>query len=484
MDYEAVIGLEVHVQLLTETKLFCRCANRFGGTPNTRVCPICLGYPGALPVVNRRAVELATRLALACGCAVAERSSFARKSYFYPDLPKGYQISQNDAPLARHGWLPLARHDRRIPIERMHLEEDAGKLLHHEATDGLGETWVDFNRCGTPLVEIVSAPELSSPDEAHDFLESLRQLVRYTGASDGNLEEGSLRCDANVSLRGRGSASTGTRVEIKNLNSFRFVARALEHEIERQGEILARGGKVAAETRSFDTATGKTRAMRSKESSDEYRYFPEPDLGDLDMPRVRLETLRGELPELPWAVRRRFVDALRLDPEAARLLAESRELAAYLDAAVRAGRGAGARPGALARWLRGEALHEARARGESMDDGMPPDRFAELVALVESGVISGTAGKRILGEIWGSDESPRSAVTRLGLERIADPVRLRRWLDEAIREHPVQARQLEAGKIALVGFFVGRILERSGGRADPALASRLVRDVVAGGPLR
>ncbi|MCB1053973.1 MAG: Asp-tRNA(Asn)/Glu-tRNA(Gln) amidotransferase subunit GatB, partial [Acidobacteria bacterium] len=324
MDYEAVIGLEVHVQLLTETKLFCRCANRFGGTPNTRVCPICLGYPGALPVVNRRAVELATRLALACGCAVAERSSFARKSYFYPDLPKGYQISQNDAPLARHGWLPLARHDRRIPIERMHLEEDAGKLLHHEATDGLGETWVDFNRCGTPLVEIVSAPELSSPDEAHDFLESLRQLVRYTGASDGNLEEGSLRCDANVSLRGRGSASTGTRVEIKNLNSFRFVARALEHEIERQGEILARGGKVAAETRSFDTATGKTRAMRSKESSDEYRYFPEPDLGDLDMPRVRLETLRGELPELPWAVRRRFVDALRLDPETARLLAESR----------------------------------------------------------------------------------------------------------------------------------------------------------------
>ena len=306
-DYEAVIGLEVHVQLLTETKMFCRCPNRFGAAPNTLVCPVCLGLPGTLPVPNRHAVDLATKLALALGCEVRSTSVFARKNYFYPDLPKGYQISQFDKPLAEGGRVPLSQHEKEVRLERLHLEEDAGKLLHEAPGGGAlpGQSLVDFNRCGVPLVEIVSRPDMASAAEAQDYLQTLHQLLLYTGTSDGNMEEGSLRCDANVSVRRKGETRLGTKAEVKNVNSFKNVARAVEHEIERQIGVLEAGGRVAQETRSFDADKGVTRTLRSKEEAHDYRYFPDPDLLPLELDDAFLDECRGTLPELPDAKRAR-----------------------------------------------------------------------------------------------------------------------------------------------------------------------------------
>jgi aspartyl-tRNA(Asn)/glutamyl-tRNA(Gln) amidotransferase subunit B len=361
--YEAVIGLEVHVQLLTASKMFCRCPNRFGAAPNTLVCPVCLGYPGTLPVVNRHAVDLAVKLALALGCEVRERSVFARKNYFYPDLPKGYQISQFDRPLAEDGSLPLTLSEKRVRIERLHMEEDAGKLLHEAPGGGAlpGESLVDFNRCGVPLVEIVSRPDMTSAAEAQDYLQTLHQVLLYTGTSDGNMEEGSLRCDANVSVRLVGEARLGTKAEVKNLNSFRNVARAIEYEIERQVTLLTGGGRVAQETRSFDANASVTRLLRSKEEAHDYRYFPEPDLPPLVLKPDRIAADVGELPELPWARRARFAQQYGLSAADARLLCADRELADYYEAAVaalpgdfREPRG----PKSIANWVMGEVLRE------------------------------------------------------------------------------------------------------------------------------
>src|SRR6185295_9831619 len=337
-EYEAVIGLEVHVQLLTETKMFCRCPNRFGAAPNTLICPVCLGYPGALPAPNRRAVDLAAKLALALGCEVHPASVFARKNYFYPDLPKGYQISQFDRPLAEGGLLPLSQYGKEVRIERLHLEEDAGKLLHEAPGGGAlpGESLVDFNRCGVPLVEIVSRPDMAGASEAQDYLQTLHQLLLYTGTSDGNMEEGSLRCDANVSVRRKGETKLGTKAEVKNVNSFKNVARAVEHEIERQIGVLESGGRVVQETRSFDADQGVTRTLRSKEEAHDYRYFPDPDLPPLVLTRERIEGLRAELPELPWQRRTRFASQYGLPAGDAQVLSASRELADYYEAAVAA----------------------------------------------------------------------------------------------------------------------------------------------------
>jgi aspartyl-tRNA(Asn)/glutamyl-tRNA(Gln) amidotransferase subunit B len=495
--YEPVIGLEVHVQLLTATKLFCRCPNRFGAEPNTLICPVCLGYPGTLPVINRHAVDLAAKLAAALGCEVHATSVFARKNYFYPDLPKGYQISQFDRPLAERGELPLTHHPQRVRIERLHLEEDAGKLLH-EAPGGFdlhGQSLVDFNRCGVPLVEIVSHPDMASAAEAQDYLQTMHQLLLYTETSDGNMEEGSLRCDANVSVRRSGETRLGTKTEIKNLNSFRNVGRAIEHEIARQIDLLESGGRVVQETRSFDADSGVTRILRSKEEAHDYRYFPEPDLPPLVLAAERVAALRAALPELPWERRARFQASYELPAADALVLSQSRELADYYEAALGshgshrsdgpdapdAAPGSRPSPKGLANWVLTEVLRERSARkgrGESLDRILQPRRLAALVATVESGKLSNSAAKEVFAAIRGTDEEPAAALERLGLAQVSDEARIAAWIDEVIEQHPGPVAQYRAGKVQTLGFLVGQAMKRSGGRAEPKTVQRLVRQAL------
>ncbi len=482
-DYEAVIGLEVHVQLLTETKMFCRCPNRFGAAPNTLVCPVCLGYPGTLPVPNRHAVDLAARLALAVGCEVRGTSVFARKSYFYPDLPKGYQISQFDRPLAEEGRLPLAQHDKSVQIERLHLEEDAGKLLHESPGGGAlpGQSLVDFNRCGVPLVEIVSRPDMASAAEAQDYLQTLHQLLLYTGTSDGNMEEGSLRCDANVSVRRRGETKLGTKTEVKNVNSFRNVARAIEHEIERQIALLESGGRVTQETRSFDADTGTTKLMRSKEEAHDYRYFPEPDLPPLVLAPERIAEIRAALPELPWERRARLASRYGLPAADAQVLTAARELADYYEEAVAALPG---NPKAIANWVQGEVLRDVKERKVELGQTIPPRRLAALVAMVDAGTISNSAAKEVFAAVVSTGEEPAAAVARLGLAQVSDSARIERWIEEVVEQNPAQVAQYRAGKTQVAGFLVGQVMKRSGGRAEPKTVQQLMRQALEQEPVR
>jgi aspartyl-tRNA(Asn)/glutamyl-tRNA(Gln) amidotransferase subunit B len=481
-DYEAVIGLEVHVQLLTATKMFCRCPNRFGAAPNTLVCPVCLGYPGTLPVPNRHAVDLAVRLSLALGFAVRETSVFARKNYFYPDLPKGYQISQFDRPLAEDGRLPLAQHDKVVHLERLHLEEDAGKLLHEAPGGGAlpGESLVDFNRCGVPLVEIVSRPELATAAEAQDYLQTLHQLLLYTETSDGTMEEGSLRCDANVSVRLRGAAALGTKAEVKNLNSFRNVARAVEHEIERQTALLASGGRVAQETRGFDADAGVTRPMRSKEDAHDYRYFPEPDLPPLVVGAERKAAIQASLPELPWLRRERFAAQYGLSDADARGLTAARELADYFEAAAAK---LPANPKAIANWVMGEVLRDLKERRVELAGTLAPERLAALAAMVEAGTISNSAAKEVFAAIAATGEEPAAAVERLGLAQVSDSAQIAGWIAEVIAGSPAQVEQYRAGKTTVIGFLVGQVMKRSGGRAEPKSVQQLMRQALDRSPV-
>jgi aspartyl-tRNA(Asn)/glutamyl-tRNA(Gln) amidotransferase subunit B len=475
-EYEAVIGLEVHVQLQTGTKMFCRCPNRFGAPPNTLVCPVCLGYPGTLPVPNGHAVDLAVKLALALGCTVRERSVFARKNYFYPDLPKGYQISQFDKPLAEDGSLPLTSGGKSVRIERLHLEEDAGKLLH-EMPGGAalpGQSLVDYNRCGVPLVEIVSRPDMSTPAEAQDYLQTLHQVLLYTGTSTGNMEEGSLRCDANVSVRRRGETKLGTKAEVKNVNSFRNIARAIEYEIKRQAEVLESGGRVIQETRSFDADAGVTRTMRSKEEAHDYRYFPDPDLPPLVVTAERIERLRGDL-ELPWQVHARFVEQYRLSPEDARVLTTTRELAGYYETAAAALPG---NPKGIANWVMGEVLRDVKDRKVELSCSIPPARLAALVGMVDAGRISNSAAKEVFAAICETGEEPAAAVERLGLGQVSDTSQIERWIDEVIEENAGPVAQYRAGKTQTLGFLVGQVMKRSGGRAEPKTVQKLVREAL------
>ncbi|HSS48042.1 MAG TPA: Asp-tRNA(Asn)/Glu-tRNA(Gln) amidotransferase subunit GatB [Thermoanaerobaculia bacterium] len=479
-DYEAVIGLEVHVQLLTETKMFCRCPNRFGAAPNTLCCPVCLGLPGSLPVPNRHAVDLAAKLALALGCEVHPASVFARKNYFYPDLPKGYQISQFDKPLAEGGRLPLAQHDKVVSLERLHLEEDAGKLLHEAPGGGAlpGQSLVDFNRCGVPLVEIVSRPDMASAAEAQDYLLTLHQLLLYTGTSDGNMEEGSLRCDANVSVRFRGETKLGTKAEVKNVNSFKNVARAVEHEIERQIAVLEAGGRVVQETRSFDAEKGVTRLLRSKEEAHDYRYFPEPDLPPLVLAAERIDRLQAELPELPWQRRARFISMYGLPAGDAQVLTAARELADYYEAAVAAMPAVAANPKGIANWVQGEVLRDVKERKVELDGTISPQRLAALVALVDAGRISTRAAKEVFAAVAPTGDDPEAAVERLGLAQVSDTAQIESWIEEVVEQNAGPVAQYRAGKTQTLGFLVGLVMKLSGGRAEPKTVQRLMRQAL------
>src|SRR5436309_4495280 len=412
--YEPVIGLEVHVQLLTKTKIFCGCSTRFGDPPNSNVCPVCLGLPGTLPVLNKRAVEMAMRAAVALNCTVHQRSRFARKNYFYPDLPKGYQISQYELPVATGGWLDIevAGATERIGITRLHLEEDAAKNLHEGFSQSATKAYIDYNRCGTPLVEIVSEPDIRSSEEAHAYLTALRQIMLYTGVSDCNMEEGSLRCDANVSVRRRGSGKFGTKVEVKNLNSFRFLQKALEYEIERHIGVLESGGRLAQETRPWNQAEGRTVGMRSKEKAHDYRYFPEPDLLPVDVSPAWRDEVRRQLPELPEARRARFVPSYGITPYDAGVLTATKALADYFEAVVKAG----ALGKAAANWMQTELLRRLNDSGKEITASpVSPVALGELVKLVESGKITGPVAKKVFATMFVYGSSAAEIVAAEGL---------------------------------------------------------------------
>jgi aspartyl-tRNA(Asn)/glutamyl-tRNA(Gln) amidotransferase subunit B len=462
-QWEAVIGLEVHARLLTTTKIFCGCSPAFGAAPNTHVCPICLGYPGALPVLNRKAVELAVRMGLATGCEVHPRSIFARKNYFYPDLPKGYQISQFDRPIATGGRIGEVR------IRRIHMEEDAGKLMHHG--DG---SLVDLNRAGTPLVEIVTEPDIANAEDAVAYLTRLRQVLMYTGACDGNMEEGSLRCDANVSVR-RVGEPLGTRTEVKNLNSFRYVGRAIEYEIERQIGVLEGGGKISQETRLYDVAAGETRMMRSKEEAHDYRYFPDPDLFTLDVEPAQIEETRSALPELPAPRAARYQREFGLSVKDAEALVVTKALAEYYELVA----AEAANPKAAANWVRNEVLRVLNEEKVEIEDyRVTPAMLARLIRMIESGAIGGKAAKEIFDDMSMSGEAPEAIVERKGLSQISDPAAIREAAERVVAANAAQVEQYRAGKQQVFGFLVGQLMKETRGKAKAELANSLMRELL------
>jgi len=465
----------VHAQLLTRTKLFCGCANRFGAPPNTLVCPVCLGLPGALPVLNRRAVTLALRAALATGCSVHPVSVFERKNYFYPDLPKGYQISQYEKPLATGGFVAIEGPEgaeKRVRLARIHMEEDAGKLLHEGFPWSGEKSGVDLNRAGVPLIEIVTEPDLHAPGDAHAYLTELRALLVYAEVSDGNMEEGSLRCDANVSVRRQGTVALGTRTEIKNLNSFRNVARALEHEIGRQAAVLESGREVVQETRLWNAERGETVPMRSKEEAHDYRYFPEPDLPPLAVSASWVEEARRSLPELPAERRRRFASEYALPPYDAGVLTQEREVADYFEAVARASGNAKA----ASNWVMTEVLRKVKDDERALAScPVGPGALAGLVGLIDAGTISGKIAKDVFERMWATGEEPAAIVAREGLTQLSDESALEALVAEVVAASPEQAASYRGGKAAALGWFVGQVMRRTGGRANPQRVNALLR---------
>ena len=477
MALEAVIGLEIHAQLLTETKIFCGCRTAYGAAPNTAICPVCIGLPGALPVLNRRAVELGVMAALALHCEVQPSSVFARKNYFYPDLPKGYQISQYDRPLATGGWLQAAGGPR-VGITRVHLEEDAGKSLHHGFPDSDRATYLDFNRSGVPLIEIVTEPDLRSAADAAACFAKLREILVTLGVSDGNMEEGSLRCDANVSLRPAGSAALGTKAEVKNVNSFKFLQKALEFEITRQSRVIESGGTVRQETRLFDSSTGETQSMRSKEEAHDYRYFPEPDLPVLVVLPAWVESIRGRLPELPEVRQARFVDAYGLSAYDADVLVRLIPGGAdFFEATVRAG----AAPKSASNWIQGELQRQLKADKleHASDSRVQPAALAELAGITDRGEISSSVAKEVFGRMWTSGRSASDIVRDEGLAQIGDEAALAAVVGRVLAANPDAVAQAREGKTNVVGFLVGKVMKASEGRANPKVVSDLIRREIA-----
>jgi aspartyl-tRNA(Asn)/glutamyl-tRNA(Gln) amidotransferase subunit B len=478
--YEPVIGLEVHVQLLTASKAFCGCANHFGAAPNSNVCPVCLALPGALPVLNAQAVDFATLASLAINCQVRERSIFARKNYFYPDLPKGYQISQFDKPLAEHGWIDVPAADgatKRIGITRLHMEEDAGKSIHDGFSDSATHTYLDLNRCGTPLAEIVSDPDMRTPDEAFEYLTRLKEILLYCGVSDCNMEEGSLRCDANVSVRPRGQVEFGTKAEVKNLNSFRFVRAALEYEIERQIEVLESGGRVIQESRLWNSAEGRTYSMRSKEQAHDYRYFPEPDLPPLILTREYIERKRAELPELPEARRARMIAEYEISEKDAFTLTATQEEADRFEEAAKTAKS----PRRLANLLISEVGGRLNALGIRADQS-PVSMTGNVAAanLLEAGTISSKQLKQLFDVCFEKGEDFPAVYEREKPQQLTDASAIEAMIDEVIAANPKQVEQYRAGKRTMAGFFVGQVMKASKGQANPALLNQLVAKKLEG----
>jgi aspartyl-tRNA(Asn)/glutamyl-tRNA(Gln) amidotransferase subunit B len=473
--YTTVIGLECHAQLQTDSKLFCACSTRFGAPPNAHTCPVCLGLPGALPVLNRGAVGLAVRAALALDCRVNLVSEWARKNYFYPDLPKGYQISQFDRPLAEEGRLDIRvdARERRIRIQRIHMEEDAGKSLHEGFPDSDRTTYIDLNRSGTPLVEIVTFPDLRSPEEAQEYLMRLREILRYLGVSDGNMEEGSLRCDANVSICPEGSDTLGTRTELKNINSFRFLGRAIAYEVDRQIDVVESGGRVVQETRLWNDADQRTVPMRSKEEAHDYRYFPEPDLPLLILDEAWVRGLAGSQPELPEARRRRFAAEYGLSEYDAGILTSTRSLADFFEAAALGGRAS-----EVGHWIMGDIMKLLNEDQVDLADlsaiRLRPEMLADMVDLVHDGTISGKIAKTVIEEMYRTGRPSSRIVTEDGLSQINDGGELERIVDALVRENPGPVAEYQGGKHGPIGWFVGQVMKATGGRANPKSVNELL----------
>jgi aspartyl-tRNA(Asn)/glutamyl-tRNA(Gln) amidotransferase subunit B len=472
--YEPVIGLEVHVQLATRTKIFCGCPTSFGAPPNTNVCPVCLGLPGALPVLNREAVEMAIQAALALHCQVRPQSIFARKNYFYPDLPKGYQISQYDKPVAEHGYLDITvdGQAKRIGVTRVHMEDDAGKSQHDGFRDSDKYTYVDLNRSGTPLIEIVSEPDMRSSDEAFAYLTEIKQVLQFVSVSTCDMEKGHLRCDANVSVRLKGAPKFGTKAEVKNLNSFRFLKAALDYEIARQVAVLEEGGRVMQESRLYNSDTGVTASMRSKEEAHDYRYFPEPDLVPLRISDVWLARVQSEMPELPADLRARFIGQYGLREYDAQVLTQTRPLADFYEKAARTSDD----PKSTANWIMGDLLGALKAEGKEIAESpVSPEQMAELANLIAKGEISGKLAKEIFPKMFATGDAPAVIMEREGLKQISDTGALDKIIDEVIAANPKQVEQYRGGKTAVIGFLVGQAMKASRGQANPALVNDLLK---------
>jgi aspartyl-tRNA(Asn)/glutamyl-tRNA(Gln) amidotransferase subunit B len=471
MEFESVIGLEVHAQLKTKTKIFCGCSTAFGAPPNTHTCPVCLGMPGVLPVLNKKVVDYTLRMAIATHCEISRESRFARKNYFYPDLPKGYQISQYELPIAEHGYVDVMVNDslQRIGITRIHMEEDAGKLGHDPDRP---VSMVDFNRTGVPLIEIVSEPDIRSPQAAGAYLRQLRSIVRYLGICDGNLEEGSFRCDANVSIRPQGDAKLGTRTELKNLNSFKHVEKALLYEISRQKEVLLDGGRIVQETRLWDPDKNKTASMRGKEEAHDYRYFPDPDLLPLVIDADWIEGIKKSLPELPDQKKKRFMDQFELPSYDADLLTSDRELADYFEDCVRIF----PQPKTVSNWVMGSLLGMLNATDKTIDKSpVSPNNLAALLELIEAGVISGKIAKTVFDEMAQTGKPARKIVEEKGLIQITDTDAIDDAISKVIADNPAEVEAYKNGKTKLMGFFVGQVMRETRGKANPKLVNEILK---------
>ncbi|MFQ3616416.1 MAG: Asp-tRNA(Asn)/Glu-tRNA(Gln) amidotransferase subunit GatB [Cyanobacteriota bacterium] len=478
-QYEAVIGLETHCQLSTATKIFSSSSTAFGADPNTNIDPVCMGLPGTLPVLNQKVLEYAVKAGLALNCQIAPYSKFDRKQYFYPDLPKNYQISQYDLPIAEHGWLEIELEEdgqplrKRIGITRLHMEEDAGKLVHGGSDRLSGSTFslVDYNRAGVPLIEIVSEPDLRSGAEAAEYARELRRIMRYLGVSDGNMQEGSLRCDVNISIRPVGSEKFGTKVEIKNMNSFNAIERAINYEIERQIAVLEAGDRLVQETRLWEEGSQRTISMRVKEGSSDYRYFPEPDLGPIEVSAEQLAAWKRELPELPAAKRRRYEEELGLSSYDARVLTDDRAMAEYFEATL----AAGAPAKQAANWLMGDISGYLNTEKKTLADlPLTPQSLAEMIGLIESNTISTKIGKDILPELLAQGGSAKELVEKKGLIQISDPAVIEAAIAKVLEAHPAELEKYRSGKKNMLGFFVGQVMKQTGGRADPKLTNQLL----------